>query len=76
VDKDIFPFSFFLNCITVYSKFNFFLHSFLDVYFERVGTVLLLPVVIAVYALNYQQLSYRFLSSASLYVASFVLHVF
>lgn len=73
VGKDTFPFSFFLNCITVYSKFNFCLHSFLGVYCDHVGTVLLLPVVINVLALNCLQLSYRFLSSASLYVASFVL---
>lgn len=46
---------------------------FLGVYFEHVGTVLLQPVAITVFALNYLQLSYRFLSSASLYVTSFVL---
>lgn len=68
-----FPLAFFLHCVTVYSKFNFCLHSFLGVYFEYVRSVLLLSVVINVLALNYPQLSYHFLSSASLYVASFVL---
>jgi hypothetical protein len=46
---------------------------FLGVYFEHVGTVLLLPVLITEFVFNYLQISYRFLSSASLYVASFVL---
>jgi hypothetical protein len=77
VDKDSFPFSFILNCITVYAKFIQSLFKLLCTlffrYFEHVGIVLLLPVVIIVFALNYLQLSYRFLSSASLYVASFVL---
>jgi len=68
-----FPLAFFLHCVTVYSKFNFCLHSFLGVYFEYVRSVLLLSVVINVLALNYPQLSYHFPSSASLYVASFVL---
>jgi hypothetical protein len=62
----------FLNCVTVYWTFNFYLHS-LGVYFEHVGAVLLLPVVISVFVLHYLQFSYSFLSSACLYVASFVL---